>query len=60
MKIVALIKAADGTRCTATRFLHVHHIKHVARGGPNTVDNLRLVCSAHHTLIHGTPGSPEP
>ncbi|HEY2956244.1 MAG TPA: HNH endonuclease signature motif containing protein [Candidatus Eisenbacteria bacterium] len=37
-----------GKRCDATRFLQFDHIEPVARGGEATVENLRLVCSAHN------------
>ena len=42
----------DGGRCRQKRWLHVHHGQPVQRGGKNTVDNLRLLCSAHHGLVH--------
>jgi hypothetical protein len=47
----------DGHRCTfpgceARRFLHVHHVRHWARGGPTDLWNLITVCTAHHHLIH--------
>ncbi len=38
--------------CTHERFLHAHHIKHWARGGPTTIDNLVQLCSYHHRLVH--------
>ena len=47
-------RGPEGTRCNATRFLHVHHIKYFAHGGSNDVNNLRVLCSAHHRLIHAT------
>ncbi|MGZ4581773.1 MAG: HNH endonuclease signature motif containing protein, partial [Nocardioidaceae bacterium] len=31
-----------------------HHIKHWADGGPTRLDNLALLCRAHHTVIHQT------
>jgi len=37
-----------GKRCAETRFLEFDHIEPVARGGEATVENLRLVCSAHN------------
>jgi 5-methylcytosine-specific restriction endonuclease McrA len=42
----------DGKRCGCSRFLHFHHVKPVAQGGKNTVENLITLCSAHHRLIH--------
>ncbi len=41
--------------CGATRHLHAHHVVHWADGGPTDIDNLVLLCSAHHRLVHG-PG----
>jgi hypothetical protein len=38
--------------CTHRRFLHAHHIRHWARGGPTAIDNLLQLCSYHHRLIH--------
>jgi hypothetical protein len=38
--------------CGATRHLHAHHVIHWADGGPTDLDNLILVCSYHHRLIH--------
>ena len=32
-----------------------HHLKHWADGGDTSLDNLVLLCRAHHTLIHATP-----
>ncbi|HEY2954323.1 MAG TPA: HNH endonuclease signature motif containing protein, partial [Candidatus Eisenbacteria bacterium] len=37
-----------GRRCDETRFLQFDHVIQVARGGESTVENLRLVCSAHN------------
>ena len=34
---------------------HAHHIQHWADGGPTSLDNLALLCSHHHRLIHDTP-----
>lgn len=47
----------DDNRCTfpnceARRFLHPHHIKHWAHGGPTDLDNLITVCTTHHDLVH--------
>ena len=38
--------------CTHTRFLHGHHIRHWLHGGETSVENLTLVCSTHHRLVH--------
>lgn len=50
------LKHRDG-RCTfpgceAKHFLHAHHIHHWARGGRTDLDNLVLVCTFHHKLVH--------
>ena len=38
--------------CTQTRFVDAHHVRWHSRGGPTDLDNLLLLCSHHHTLIH--------
>ena len=38
--------------CTHTRFLHGHHIRHWLHGGETSVDNLALLCTVHHHLVH--------
>jgi hypothetical protein len=38
--------------CTHARFLHAHHIKHWAKGGETSIDNLVTLCSYHHRLVH--------
>ncbi len=38
--------------CRNQRFLHVHHIEHWANGGETSLDNLILLCTKHHTLLH--------
>jgi hypothetical protein len=38
--------------CSHTRYLHAHHVQHWLYGGPTDIDNLVLICSFHHTLIH--------
>jgi len=43
---------ANGNRCPNERWLHVHHIQNVARGGSNTPENLITLCSRHHQLVH--------
>jgi hypothetical protein len=43
---------ADGTRCDQRRWLDIHHVVPVARGGRNTVDNLVTLCRSHHALEH--------
>jgi len=38
--------------CNNRRFLDCHHIEHWAQGGETGVDNLMLLCTKHHTLVH--------
>src|SRR5919106_3349291 len=39
-------------RCERERGLHAHHLVHWADGGGTNLDNLVLLCHAHHRLIH--------
>jgi hypothetical protein len=41
----------DGTRCDARGFLQFHHRQPWARGGPDTTDNLAVLCHAHNRLL---------
>jgi len=38
--------------CTHTRFLHAHHLQHWLHGGATSLDNLVMLCSFHHHLVH--------
>ena len=38
--------------CNNRRFLHCHHVEHWSNGGETSVDNLMLLCTKHHTLVH--------
>jgi hypothetical protein len=38
--------------CQHTRFVDAHHIEHWSNGGQTSLDNLMLLCSQHHKLIH--------
>lgn len=40
--------STSGHRCSERRFLEFDHIQPLARGGPSTVDGLRLRCRAHN------------
>jgi hypothetical protein len=42
---------SDGQRCTATKFTQIHHEEPWARGGGETVGNLRILCAAHNRLL---------
>jgi hypothetical protein len=51
----ALLVRDGGCRfpgCSARRFLHAHHVVHVAKGGQTKLSNLVTLCSTHHRLIH--------
>ena len=39
-------------RCGNQRFVHGHHVKHWLQGGRTSLDNLLLLCSFHHRLVH--------
>ena len=41
----------DGKRCAARAFLQFHHEKAWARGGADSVENLRVLCRAHNRLL---------
>lgn len=43
---------ANGTKCGARRYLQLHHIVPVAKGGTNTVGNLITLCSRCHRKWH--------
>jgi hypothetical protein len=52
-----LVLARDGGRCVVPgcghwRFIDVHHMVSRKRGGPNRLDNLACLCTAHHRAIH--------
>ena len=38
--------------CGTRAFIQAHHMWHWEDGGPTDYDNLRLVCSWHHRLLH--------
>lgn len=38
--------------CGTTAFTVAHHLRHWSRGGPTALDNLALLCSFHHRLVH--------
>jgi len=41
----------DGRRRDARAFLQIHHDEAWAKGGADTLDNLRLVCASHNRLL---------
>ncbi|MHB2016039.1 MAG: HNH endonuclease signature motif containing protein [Candidatus Xenobia bacterium] len=38
--------------CMHTLYIEVHHLEEWWRGGKHTMDNLVLLCSAHHRMWH--------
>lgn len=38
--------------CTSDRWLHAHHVIHVAHGGRTDEDNLLMLCGHHHRRVH--------
>jgi len=38
--------------CHRTRYLDGHHLKHWVHGGETTTDNLTLLCTYHHRMLH--------
>ena len=51
------VRARDNDTCTFPgcrnhRFLHCHHVEHWSNGGETSVDNLLLLCTRHHALVH--------
>jgi len=38
--------------CNNRRFVDAHHIEHWSAGGETSLDNLMLLCSRHHRLVH--------
>ncbi len=50
--------------CSRTRGLHTHHVVHWIDGGTTDLDNLVLLCTVHHRMLHehgwtirGRPGA---
>ncbi len=50
------LQARDGfcrfPGCHHKRYIDAHHIRHWADGGETNLDNLILLCSHHHALVH--------
>ncbi|HSN52848.1 MAG TPA: DUF222 domain-containing protein [Woeseiaceae bacterium] len=38
--------------CRNSRFVDAHHVRHWSSGGETRLDNLLLLCSRHHRLVH--------
>jgi len=50
--VVARDRACTFPGCHHTRYLDAHHVRHWADGGETNLENLLLLCTAHHTLVH--------
>jgi hypothetical protein len=54
--LARLLRHRDGAcrfpGCERRRWLKAHHLVHWARGGATDLDNLVLLCHAHHRLLH--------
>ena len=51
------VRARDNNACRFPgchhhRFLQCHHVEHWSRNGETSLDNLMLLCTKHHTLVH--------
>ena len=51
------VRSRDNDTCTFPgcrnhRFLHCHHVEHWSIGGETSIDNLLLLCTKHHPLVH--------
>jgi len=54
---IRALKARDGQRCQFpgcphTRYLNAHHIIPWEQGGPTDLDNLIMIWTYHHTVVH--------
>jgi len=45
-------KSCSFPGCHHKRFVDAHHIQHWSTGGETSLNNLMLLCSRHHTLVH--------
>lgn len=51
------VRSRDANRCRFPgcdnrRFLDIHHVEHWANAGETCLENLLLLCTRHHTLVH--------
>ncbi|MGH2737355.1 MAG: HNH endonuclease, partial [Actinomycetota bacterium] len=56
-QVLRVLRHRDGAACRfpgceRRRWLKAHHLVHWAKGGATDLDNLVLLCHAHHRLIH--------
>ncbi len=42
----------QGERCGSDRWVDIHHIREVSRGGTHELQNLTILCAFHHDLVH--------
>ena len=54
------VDPTTGRRCSSRHLLQIDHIRPWARGGSAQLDNLRLLCHAHHRHRHTGPNVPRP
>jgi hypothetical protein len=50
--LMARDKSCSFPGCHHQRFVDAHHIEHWSNGGETSLDNLMLLCSQHHKLVH--------
>ena len=55
--LLRALKLRDHNRCRFPgcphqRYVEAHHVQHWIEGGETRLDNLVLLCSAHHRLLH--------
>ncbi len=50
--LMARDKSCAFPGCNHKRFVDAHHIQHWSAGGETSLDNLMLLCSQHHKLVH--------
>jgi len=50
--LMARDKSCAFPGCHHKRFVDAHHIQHWSAGGDTSLDNLMLLCSQHHKLVH--------
>ena len=50
--LMARDKSCAFPGCHHKRFVDAHHIQHWSAGGETSLENLMLLCSQHHNLVH--------
>jgi hypothetical protein len=51
-KLLSRDKGCRFPGCTHEKWLDAHHVVHWADGGETTAENLLMLCSKHHRLLH--------